>query len=49
MVFGDLLLDDVRTYRESAMAPTGIVTSFPLWLHPPRSWLATWSTTGCGR
>ncbi len=34
MVFGDLFLDDVRQYREQAMAPTGIVPIFPLWSRP---------------
>jgi uncharacterized protein (TIGR00290 family) len=34
MVFGDLFLDDVRRYREQALAPTGIVPVFPLWSRP---------------
>ena len=32
MIFGDLFLEDVRAYRESALAPTGIEPRFPLWL-----------------
>ena len=34
MVFGDLFLEDVRLYRERALAPTGIVPVFPLWSRP---------------
>lgn len=34
MVFGDLFLDDVRAYREGALAGTGIVPVFPLWGRP---------------
>lgn len=34
MVFGDLFLDDVRQYRESSLAGTGITPIFPLWLRP---------------
>ena len=34
MVFGDLFLEDVRLYRETAMAGTGIVPRFPLWGRP---------------
>jgi uncharacterized protein (TIGR00290 family) len=34
MVFGDLFLEDVRQYRERAMAPTGIEPIFPLWSRP---------------
>ena len=34
MVFGDLFLEDVRRYRERALAPTGIVPVFPLWSRP---------------
>lgn len=29
--FGDLFLEDVRAYREQAMAGTGVGTLFPLW------------------
>jgi uncharacterized protein (TIGR00290 family) len=31
MVFGDLYLEDVRAYREGALAGTGITPMFPLW------------------
>ena len=34
VVFGDLFLEDVRLYREQALAPTGIVPVFPLWARP---------------
>lgn len=34
VVFGDLFLEDVRAYREAAMAPTGLKPSFPLWAQP---------------
>ena len=30
-VFGDLFLEDVRAYREVALAPSGIGARFPLW------------------
>ncbi len=31
MVFGDLFLEDVRRYREQALAGTGLSPLFPLW------------------
>ena len=34
VVFGDLFLEDVRAYRESAMAGTGMLPRFPLWGRP---------------
>jgi uncharacterized protein (TIGR00290 family) len=34
VVFGDLFLDDVRAYREHAMAGTGLTPLFPLWQRP---------------
>ena len=34
MVFGDLFLADVRSYREQALADTGIEPVFPLWGRP---------------
>lgn len=34
LVFGDLFLDDVRAYRERAMAGTGVEPMFPLWRRP---------------
>jgi len=34
VVFGDLLLEDVRAYREQRLAPIGITPLFPLWHRP---------------
>jgi uncharacterized protein (TIGR00290 family) len=34
MVFGDLFLADVRAYRETALAGTGVEPVFPLWGRP---------------
>jgi uncharacterized protein (TIGR00290 family) len=34
VVFGDLFLEDIRQYRERAMAGTGIRPIFPLWDRP---------------
>lgn len=34
VAFGDLFLDDVRAYREAAMAGTGLGALFPLWHRP---------------
>ena len=31
IIFGDIFLQDVRTYRESRLAPTGVKPIFPLW------------------
>ena len=31
IVFGDLFLEDIRAYRETQLAPTGITPRFPLW------------------
>jgi uncharacterized protein (TIGR00290 family) len=31
VAFGDLFLEDVRSYREQRMAPTGLACVFPLW------------------
>lgn len=31
LVFGDLFLQDIRDYRESRLAPTGMKPVFPLW------------------
>ncbi len=31
MAFGDLFLEDIRTYRESNLAGTGITPLFPIW------------------
>jgi uncharacterized protein (TIGR00290 family) len=34
MIFGDLFLEDIRAYRESRLAGTGITPVFPLWQRP---------------
>ena len=34
VIFGDLFLEDVRAYRESKLAGTGITPVFPLWRRP---------------
>lgn len=34
MVFGDLFLEDIREYRETRFAGTGITPVFPLWGRP---------------
>ena len=34
IIFGDLFLQDVRTYREQMLASTGIAPVFPLWARP---------------
>ena len=34
MVFGDLFLEDIRDYRETRLAGTGITPVFPLWGRP---------------
>ena len=34
MVFGDLFLEDIRRYRETALGGSGVVPSFPLWRRP---------------
>ncbi len=34
MVFGDLFLRDVREYRETRLAGTGVAPEFPLWGRP---------------
>lgn len=36
MAFGDLFLEDVRTYREHQLEGTGIEPIFPLWAMPTR-------------
>jgi uncharacterized protein (TIGR00290 family) len=37
MAFGDLYLADVRSYRETQLAGTGLVPLFPLWGRPTRA------------
>lgn len=39
MAFGDLYLQDVRSYREERMQGSGIVPVFPLWQRPTRELL----------
>ena len=34
MAFGDLFLEDIKEYRETKLAGTGIVPLFPLWQSP---------------
>ena len=34
IIFGDLFLEDIRTYREQKLAATGITPVFPLWGRP---------------
>jgi uncharacterized protein (TIGR00290 family) len=34
MVFGDLFLEDIRRYRETALEGTGMTPFFPLWRRP---------------
>ncbi len=34
VAFGDLFLEDVRAYRESQLAPTGLEALYPLWGQP---------------
>jgi uncharacterized protein (TIGR00290 family) len=34
IIFGDLFLQDIRTYREQKLAGTGIAPVFPLWGRP---------------
>ena len=44
--FGDLFLEDVRAYRERALAPSGITALFPLWLRPTDELAAAILTAG---
>jgi uncharacterized protein (TIGR00290 family) len=36
VAFGDLFLEDVRSYRERMLAGSGLLPLFPLWLEPTR-------------
>jgi uncharacterized protein (TIGR00290 family) len=36
IIFGDLFLQDIRTYREQKLVGTGITPLFPLWGRPTR-------------
>ena len=40
VAFGDLFLEDVRQYRESRLAGTGLTPIFPLWKRAPTTDLA---------
>ena len=40
VAFGDLFLEDVRSYREARLANTGLTPLFPLWKTKPTSDLA---------
>lgn len=46
MAFGDLFLEDVRRYREEALAASGIEALFPLWQLPTRELLADMLAAG---
>lgn len=46
IVFGDLFLEDVRRYRETMLAPTGIQPLFPLWQQPTRELANAMITSG---
>ncbi len=43
VAFGDLFLEDVRAYRETQMAPTGLECIFPIWGEDTTD-LARWMT-----
>jgi uncharacterized protein (TIGR00290 family) len=34
IIFGDLFLEDIRTYREEKLAAIGMTAAFPLWQRP---------------
>lgn len=46
VAFGDLFLEDVRTYREERMRGTGLEPLFPLWLRPTRELADTMLAAG---
>jgi len=46
IVFGDLFLEDVRRYRETMLAQTGIQPLFPLWQRPTRELAQAMITSG---
>jgi uncharacterized protein (TIGR00290 family) len=46
VVFGDLFLEDVRAYREQALAATPIEPVFPLWARPTAALAREMVTTG---
>jgi uncharacterized protein (TIGR00290 family) len=46
MAFGDLFLEDVRRYRETQLASTGITPLFPLWGLPTKELAMTMIRSG---
>jgi uncharacterized protein (TIGR00290 family) len=46
IIFGDLFLADVRTYREQKLAGTGITPVFPLWGRPTPELAQAMSASG---
>ena len=46
MIFGDLFLEDIREYREQALAGTGIRPLFPLWDRPTAALARTMISSG---
>jgi uncharacterized protein (TIGR00290 family) len=48
MVFGDLFLEDVRAYRETSLADTGIMPVFPIWGRPTAALARDMLTAGIG-
>jgi uncharacterized protein (TIGR00290 family) len=48
VAFGDLFLEDVRQYRESRMAGTGLDPIFPLWKRPTDSLAREMLASGLG-
>ncbi|HEX2607277.1 MAG TPA: diphthine--ammonia ligase [Flavisolibacter sp.] len=45
-VFGDIFLEDLRQYRETQLAPTGIAPLFPIWKADSRELLKEFFTLG---
>jgi uncharacterized protein (TIGR00290 family) len=45
-LFGDIFLEDLRTYREQQLAAAGWTAAFPLWLRPTRDLLLEFSDAG---
>ena len=46
VAFGDLFLEDVRSYRERMLAGSGLTPLFPLWLEPTRPLVDAMLTAG---
>jgi uncharacterized protein (TIGR00290 family) len=44
--FGDIFLEDLRTYREQQLRPLGIETLFPLWNRDTKGLIAEFIDTG---